>query len=295
MRTITGIALTVLVLSTLAGCVELDPQDADPPRLEIMWDERPVPQNRHLELDVHFRNSGDTAFEVETQEGCLQVDAWVQVAGTAILLDGPDRDCPGEAETIRIGPGEERDWGPYRLLPAEFQQGGDDLFQPGTSYPLIVDLSEGTPSWSVRNETVLEVAEPVPDVTLEVEPGPRLIRHGENATIQAVLTNPRDEPFSYTSSDGCNDIHLHAYEAGEDGDHLRLWPDMEPYFCTQAVTEFEIGPGETLEMTFHWDGSADGQGGAPFVPEADYLLVATLDGRHDLPSGQAAIAVRAPE
>lgn len=287
--------ILLIGVSSLAGCVVEDAENMRPRlRLEMASDR--IAMNEAREIYVHSVNDLDVPVTVQTDRGCIEIQVWVRSeGGDALFLEGGGASgCTGAPGPETIDVGERLTWGPFTFRPDEWQQQGEPLFAPGDAVPVIADTDQMRTDWSWRNETVIQVTEPIEELTVEVTPEKKVFQAGERVAITARLTNTRDEPYTYTSRDGCNDIHVWVETGGTDEGKVRLYPDMEPYFCPQALTNFTVPPGQSLEVTVHWDGSKGGRGGAPFVAPGTYRIVAVLDGQEDLPSGSGSVAVREP-
>lgn len=283
------LVLLTLLASTLAGCI-VEPQDDTLPRLQLVLSQDSIAFNEELEVEVRFVNTADRPFEIDAPDGCPEVQVWVRVDGDALQLDGnTGSGCDGQPRTLEVRPGDSLGWGPFHFLPEEYQQSGADVFKTGQGYEIGADL-RGSTTWAVRNTTKVEVTEPMQDLEITVTPENETLRQGETIAIVAELTNTRDEPYTYRSSDNCNDIHVWI-EDTPDG-KVRLYPKMEPYFCGQALTTYTLQPGEVLRARVHWDGSADGRGGDPFVPQGPYTIRAALDGKTHLPQGHGNVFVQ---
>ena len=279
--------LSVFTAAALAGCVA---DDEDPaPRLSLTGPAT-VAMNEVAEFWVRFNNTAGRMLQVNATDGCGEPVVRVEVDGVSLPLEAKGSSaCTANGGGLR--PGAAHVWGPFLFRPDTFRQGGAALFAPGDEVRLVVDLAGAATSWPVGNASMVRITAAVAELTVDVVPARRTFEAGETIAVRVWLNNTRDEPFRYTSSDTCNDIHVWAVGAGADGERARLYRDMEPLVCGQALTDFSIPPGGGLDQTVHWDGSRSGTGGAPYVPRGSYTLEARLDGKEGLPGGRADVFV----
>jgi hypothetical protein len=185
----------VVLMVVLSGCV--DPgHPEERPSLEIVLSSDEVRADEVLEVEVRFTNTARVPFEVRTQDGCIRVSVWAQAGGSPVPFDAPTTACPGAPGSVVVRSGESMTWGPFRLMPGEFRQGGAEVFQPGMTYPVVADLETGSSTWDVRSESSFRVLEPLLGLQWELVADSVLVTTGQPLAFHARVTNPRDENYT---------------------------------------------------------------------------------------------------
>lgn len=290
--------VVVLMAAFISGCVTEEAEE-DLPQIHIEPRAWAWPVGTDNVFSVSFTNTADRTFAFTSPDSC-PFDVFVQdlpAHGERFELR---RVCLQAVTDFSIGPGE--------TVAATYEWDGrlspfaGDVAAPGT-YAVEARFA-GSGPWDASNAVVVtllaendtasgegEDAPPSDDRAgenatqngslprIQVLPGADSWSQGEETTIRILFENTANETYRYTSSDTCADIVVHARETGgpHDGD-TRLWPpDTGPYACGEAITDHEVPPGGTVELTVTWDGSKEWGTEGPYVAPGTYTVHADFE------------------
>jgi hypothetical protein len=294
-RALLALAGLALAAPALAGCTDQVPAKddgpADMPRLRIAPEAPAWEVGATRSLTLAFDNTAGRPFTYRAGSSCTEPQAWVSIGGERVELL-PDRTagdpvlCLDIVTSVTIPPGGHVAR-TVRWNGSYLREGGEPRVAEPGNYTVDADFP-GETAWATSASARIALlpgpgAEPGPpppegsQPRIEVAPERASFAAGEQITITATFTNNASEPFTYTSRDTCNDIGVWAEGGGSPENRTRLWPATGPYACGAALSGYTIPPGGSVSVEVVWDGSASGEGGAPFVGPSSYTLHADFD------------------
>ncbi|HEV8360518.1 MAG TPA: hypothetical protein VGR28_08705 [Candidatus Thermoplasmatota archaeon] len=291
-------AAFVLVAFVLAGCATAPgpperPPSSEPasleqhPRLVIALARATWPVGESAEVRVRFENTANRSFNYVAPSTCTWPRVWTRYGERVFDLPsamppGTLQACGSAMTPVSIHRG--------RVVERTLIWNGSYPNPDGTTFGFVAPgtyrMTAEFPALGTWNATSAVNVTVTPGRPLAGPPFiPAYMPHihiapersmwhvGQRINITAWFNNTSSTPFTYTSGDACDDIHVRV-EPSSDGSAAGgiLSPQGGGYACAAVLTTFTIPPGGNVSAIVVWDGTE------PYARAGTRLFRADFDG-----------------